>query len=218
MPPTLFEPAATHRGALYWPLDGCSVLSSAPVGGGMTTPDWILNVGVPADFARTDLSQFAAEVADDLGLAGSGVTMLTAASVRQFSCGESDDVTACATVGITKPTWAADPGGGWNDWVPGTINIVVALPVALAPAAAVNAVVTATEAKTQALLEAGVPGTGTASDAISIAWPQQGEVAPFAGPRSVWGSAIAQAVHQAVANGIHPGGVASSAGETGVDS
>jgi adenosylcobinamide amidohydrolase len=84
---------------------------------------------------------------------------------------------------------------------PGTINIVVAVPVALSDAALVNAVVTATEAKTQALLEAGYPCTGTASDAICVAASTSGEQEPFAGPRSTWGARIARAVHAAVRAG-----------------
>lgn len=91
------------------------------------------------------------------------------------------------------------PSGAWR---PGTVNIVVAVPVALTDAGLVNAVITATEAKTQALLEAGYPCTGTASDAICIAAPSpaggddEGEL--FAGPRSEWGARIARAVHAAV--------------------
>ncbi|WP_245869169.1 adenosylcobinamide amidohydrolase [Actinomadura meyerae] len=82
---------------------------------------------------------------------------------------------------------------------PGTVNIVVAVPVRLSDAALVNAVVTATEAKTQALLEAGYPCTGTASDAVCVAAASGGaEHEVFAGPRSTWGSRIARAVHAAV--------------------
>ena len=83
-------------------------------------------------------------------------------------------------------------------WRPGTINIIVSVPVPLGDAAYVNAVMTATEAKTQALLEAGIRATGTASDAICIAAPVAGERADFAGPRSLWGARIARAVHSAV--------------------
>ena len=84
---------------------------------------------------------------------------------------------------------------------PGTINIIVSVPVPLGDAALVNAVITATEAKTQALLEAGVRATGTASDAVCVAAPAAGEQEDFAGPRSVWGARIARAVHAAVQAG-----------------
>jgi adenosylcobinamide amidohydrolase len=73
--------------------------------------------------------------------------------------------------------------------------------VPLREGAYVNAVMTATEAKTQALLEAGFRATGTATDAICIAAPAAGEPEDFAGPRSVWGGRIARAVHSAVHTG-----------------
>jgi adenosylcobinamide amidohydrolase len=62
-------------------------------------------------------------------------------------------------------------------------------------------VITATEAKTQALLEAGIRATGTASDAVCIAAPATGARQDFAGPRSLWGARIARAVHAAVHTG-----------------
>ena len=52
--------------------------------------------------------------------------------------------------------------------------------------------VTATEAKAQALVEAGVPGTGTASDAVVVCCPPGG-TEPYGGPRSVWGARLARA-------------------------
>jgi adenosylcobinamide amidohydrolase len=85
---------------------------------------------------------------------------------------------------------------------PGTINIVARLPVRLTDAALLNALTTATEAKSQALLTAGVPGTGTASDAITVACPASGPTQPFGGPRSTWGARLARAVHDAVRAGI----------------
>src|SRR5690606_25652366 len=79
----------------------------------------------------------------------------------------------------------------------GTVNIVAILPVAMTDAALVNAVMTMTEAKTQALLEAGYPCTGTASDAVCLAVPDSGPQEVFCGPRSEWGSRLARAVHTA---------------------
>jgi adenosylcobinamide amidohydrolase len=70
--------------------------------------------------------------------------------------------------------------------------------VPLSDAAYVGAVMTATEAKTQAVLEAGFRATGTATDAICIAAPAAGQPEDFTGPRSLWGARIARAVHSAV--------------------
>lgn len=208
-----------------WP-DGRESLSSAPVGGGWRRVDWLLNVGVDAGYARTDLDAHADEVAARLDLSGPGQVLLTAADVTMGVRAESGGVHVDATVGITKPTWAADTDDAYSEridgtWTavtngvsarprrapePGTINIVVQMPVALTPAAAVNAVITATEAKTQALLGADVPGTGTASDAVTVLWPTQGDAEAFAGPRSTWGARLARAVHDAMLAGIevHP--------------
>jgi adenosylcobinamide amidohydrolase len=66
----------------------------------------------------------------------------------------------------------------------------------------VNAVMTVTEAKAQALFEAGVPGTGTASDAVCIVCRPDGAAEPFAGPRSRVGAPLARAVHTAVRRGV----------------
>jgi adenosylcobinamide hydrolase len=178
------------------------VLSSASAGGGLGLRSWILNAQVPLDYARRDLDAHVAELAAGLGCTGPGVGMLTAAAIDRRSVVVHDDAAATATVGISKPTWAADVEGAISPWAPGTINVVVELPVRLTDAALVNAVMTATEAKTQALLEHGVPGTGTASDAVCIVCPADGPAEPFAGPRSVWGSRLARAVHRSVLDGL----------------
>ncbi len=177
-------------------------LSSAPVGGGSGRPAWIVNVRVPLDYSRTDLDAHIAEVVAQHGLRGEGIGLLTAASIDRWRRGVCDGVVVDATLGVSKPTWAADPEGGWSEWAAGTINVVVHVPVALGGAAAVNAVITATEAKTQTLVEAGVPGTGTASDAIALVWPDTSPEVMFAGPRSEWGSRIALATHAAVSAGL----------------
>ena len=194
------------------------VLSSAPVGGGRGSCTWLANVGVTSDYGRVDLDAHVAEVAAACGVAGAGVGLLTAADVRRVRRGEDGEVVAHATVGVTRVTWAADADGacalrdeGWRQVTlagtgPGTINLVVQVPVRLSEAAAVNAIATATEAKCQALLERGIPGTGTASDAVAILWRADGPAEPFAGPRSWWGARVARAVHAAVTEGLdtHP--------------
>ena len=214
MEPELADAAAVAqtRHALAWRFpEPRPVISSAPVGGGVATVDWIVDVGVTEGYDRTDLAEHAAEVASRLGLVGAGAALFTAVPVDRVVRAEDEGVVVDATVGVTRPTWAADADGthGIRDgdgWRPGTINIVVQVPVGLSPAAAVNAVATATEAKAQALVEAGVPGTGTASDATAICWSATLPVEDFAGPRSPWGARIARAVHGAGHRGLegHP--------------
>lgn len=205
--------------------EGWVALSSAAVGGGLVWPRVVVNLGVGEDFLRTDLDDYVAERLKPMGLAQGPVTaLLTAADVRCWTGGEADGVRAWATVAATKPTWAARPGGiaappearplgGDQDGdpdhqppEPGTVNIIAALPVPLTTSALVQAVGTATEAKAQALLHAGVPGTGTASDALVILCPDSAahgaEPVPFAGVRSPWGHRLAEAVRQAVSTGM----------------
>ncbi|GAA2376333.1 adenosylcobinamide amidohydrolase [Catellatospora methionotrophica] len=108
----------------------------------------------------------------------------------------SPDTGADVAVRLADPgADAQNPGGA--AFVPGTINIMVAVPVALSPAALVNAVATATEAKVQALRDAGFDASGTPTDAVCVAARAAGEQERFAGPRSAWGSRLARAVHAA---------------------
>lgn len=202
------------RSVLAWRFpEPRACLSSAPVGGGSAALDWLVNIGVGDRYARTDLEGHAREVAERLALRGTGAALFTAVDVADAVRTEDEGVTVEATVGVSKPTWAASAEGSHSRrdgdrWIPGTINVLVQVPVVLAPAAAVNAVITATEAKTQALAEAGIPGTGTASDAVAVCWPAGPPVEPFAGPRSSWGARIARAVHAAVAGGLPDSGSA----------
>lgn len=106
---------------------------------------------------------------------------------------------------------SSGPDGDPPARAPGTINIVVSLPrsAPLSPSALVQAVGTITEAKSQVLVQAGVPGTGTASDAVvvlSAPLGRHGDLVAFAGVRSEWGQLVAQAVHTVVAAGLaaHP--------------
>jgi adenosylcobinamide amidohydrolase len=189
-------------------------VSSAVLGGGTGTRHWVLNASVPISYSRTDPAHHLTEIATALGLDGVGVGLLTAVDVSNHHQAEDTGVAVTATVGLGSPAWAAAPDGhlrregptaGWRPAGPGrpvgTINVVAALPVHLTGAALVNAVVTATEAKAQALWEAGVEATGTASDAICVHCPADGAEIDYAGPRSDWGARLARAVHAAVLAG-----------------
>jgi adenosylcobinamide amidohydrolase len=203
----VLPPGPDHRHVLVWQFDEpVRALSSASVGGGFSTPSWLLNIGVPDDYSRSDLDEHAATIARGHDLCGPGVAMFTAVDVTRAEHGRFEGASVCATVGATKPTWAADPAAGHARW-PGTINLVAQVPVALEPAAMVQALLAMTEAKTQALLEEQVPGTGTASDAITLVCPVAGPAERFGGVRSTWGHRLAMAAHAAVRHGLaaHPG-------------
>ncbi|GGO10839.1 adenosylcobinamide amidohydrolase [Microbispora bryophytorum] len=207
-------------GALLWRFGpGWRMISSAMLGGGIGPREWVLNAQVAAGYSRMD----PVEHMEALGPGGPGVGMMTAALVERYAVAADGGAEAVATVGLGVPTWAAAPEGvadpglpaapesgrehagvcetGGRVPRPGTINILVAVPVAFSDPALVNAVMTVTEAKTQALLEAGFPCTGTASDAVCVAVREDGPAEAFGGPRSVWGARIARAVHRAVLDG-----------------
>jgi adenosylcobinamide amidohydrolase len=188
--------------ALWRPGPGYRMISTGVLGGGLGPREWVLNAQVPAAYARTDPAEHLRELARGLGLTGTGIGLLTAAPVTDLVQRQDEQVHAAATVGLRVPTWAAAPPGRPDPDLAGTINVVVALPVPLTDAAFVNAVVTATEAKAQAVLEAGFAATGTATDAICVAAPMTPDrEEEFTGPRSVWGARIARAVHAAVRAG-----------------
>lgn len=213
--PGLNLQVASGQRALVWQVPrGWRGLSSASVGGGLVSPRWVTNLDVGGSFTRVDLDAYAAERARSLGLDGPGTTLLTAADVTQVEEAHCAGVQAWATVGVTKPTWALAPTSVRTRTTgtpppAGTINIVVGVPRSLTPSALVQAVGTITEAKAQALVEAQIPGTGTASDAVVVLCPgDAGDpvAEPFAGVRSDWGQRIASAVHRAITAGLesHP--------------
>jgi adenosylcobinamide amidohydrolase len=229
---------------LWTPGPGCRMVSTAVVGGGIGPRSWWLNAKVSMEYDHPDPAAHVRQIAAAVGAwsghgaaaddgtcvgegsdggntgVGGGVGMLTAADVTRWTCAEDGGVCAVVTVGLGLPVWAAADDATLRRET-GTINVLVRVPVPLADAALVNAVVTATEAKTQALVEAGVPGSGTSSDAVCVACPQPDDLAgldgrppveAYGGPRSPWGLRVARTVHAAVAAGAadwlaqHPDG------------
>ncbi|MER7761116.1 adenosylcobinamide amidohydrolase [Streptomyces sp. NPDC097619] len=210
--------------ALLWvPGPGRRMVSSAVLGGGIGEREWVLNAQVAHGYRRTDPDRHLAELARAAGARGAGVGLMTAADVTARGYAADGGAEAVVTSGVSVRGWAAAPpedGSQPQDGAephddasappapaPGTINIVVSLPVALSDAALVNAVLTATEAKVQALLDAGYDCSGTPTDAVCVAArsPRPGaEVHAFAGPRSPWGSRLARAVYRAVRTATPP--------------
>ena len=188
---------------LVWRLDTpWRVCASGPLGGGIGDRHWVLNAQVPAGYDGTDVEGHLGRLAARAGCHGPGVGMLTAASVAARTDGTDHGVAVYATVGLRQPTWAATRDPTHAASPVGTINVVAFLPGRLGDAALVNAVMTATEAKTQALVEAGVAGTGTATDAVCVLAPTDGPTHPYGGPRSTLGAPLARAVHTAVTAGV----------------
>ncbi|WP_381811082.1 adenosylcobinamide amidohydrolase [Streptomyces nigra] len=206
-PPMVEQMTRTEDGetlnALLWRAgEGWRMVSNAVLGGGIGDRAWVLNAQVAHGYRRTDPDRHLADLARDAGAHGPGVGLMTAADVRAYGGGQDGGVTAVATAGLGVRGWAAS----WTEPAatavrPGTVNIVVAVPVPLTDAALVNTVMTATEAKVQALVDAGLDCSGTPTDAVCVAVrrPVPGEEThAFGGPRSLWGARVARAVHQAV--------------------
>ncbi|MCT2588936.1 adenosylcobinamide amidohydrolase [Streptomyces sp. N2-109] len=189
---------------LWAPGPGWRMLSSAVLGGGWGERHWVLNAQVTPGYRRPDPAAHLAALAAEAGAEGPGVGLMTAAEVTDRCWAADEGAEALVTAGVGVHGWAAAP-------VPvpaarpgppraGTVNIVVALPVPLSTGALVNAVTTATEAKVQALRDAGYDASGTPTDAVCAAAPlivDGHPEEPFAGPRSRWGSRLARAVHAA---------------------
>ena len=178
-------------------------ISSSILGGGIGPVSWVLNMTVDEDYDRLDPDCHLLQVAHRLHLEGCGIAMMTAVAVSRYQTAEMNGAAVWATVGVSRPVWAAEFSGSVEpDAGPGTINLIVMVPVNLSDAALVNAVSTVTEAKVQALLHCGVDGTGTASDAAAVLCAADGTAEQFGGPRSSWGARIARAVYDATSAGI----------------
>jgi adenosylcobinamide hydrolase len=190
-------------------------ISSAIVGGGIGSCSWVLNMTVDSLYSRFDPAEHIAEVALSLGLEGEGLGFLTAVDVSMHTDSLVEGAAVISTVGVHRPLWAFDASEALPestaevcqsdsslDHEPGTINLVCFVEQRLSDAALVNAVATITEAKTQAMYEREVPGTGTASDAVCVLCPLHGPEDIFGGPRSYWGARLATATYSAVVAGI----------------
>ncbi|MET7828961.1 adenosylcobinamide amidohydrolase [Streptomyces sp. NPDC005386] len=192
---------------LLWPAgEGWRMISSAVHGGGIGERAWVLNAQVSHGYRRRDPESHLEDLARGAHVFGPGVGLLTAADVRAYGHGSDGAVEAVVTAGLGVRGWAASLADSEElPARPGTINIVVALPVSLSDAALVNAVATATEAKVQALLDCGYDCSGTPTDAVCVAARSPragGEIHAFAGPRSLWGGRVARAVHAAVRGAV----------------
>jgi iron complex transport system ATP-binding protein len=203
----------SSNGLHLWSDEPLRVLSSAVAGADLAQTCHILNLGVHKDYNGNSPADDLASAASDLGLGDSPfVGLLTAARLDRAQVvveqDEHTQVVAVVTVGVSRPT-AAGVTEAFRPDGPGTINIILAADARLTRAAAVNAVITATEAKTLALVEAGVraphggPASGTATDSIVVAWTGRGARHEYAGPVSLLGALVGRAVRTAMLQSLN---------------
>ncbi|RKN42748.1 adenosylcobinamide amidohydrolase [Micromonospora endolithica] len=176
-------------------------VSSGPLGGGLGPRSWVVNATVPMSYDRDDPADHLTDLADQLGLDGPGVGLLTGVDVAEVVARADGGVRVWTTVGLGTPVPAAAPAPVALAERVGTVNIVAYVPARLSAAALVNAVATATEAKVQAIAALGLPGTGTPTDAVTVLCPAEGPEVAYGGPRSAWGAPLARAVHATVTAG-----------------
>ncbi|WP_020498479.1 adenosylcobinamide amidohydrolase [Sciscionella marina] len=205
------EPAATEpelvvaQGfpALVWRFaEPVRLISSGPYGGGLGERAWVLNASVRA-YYDGDPVGYLRTLAGELGCAGHGTALMTAVDVTGAVTVTDGPVRVTVTTGVGQPTYAAEFGGtAVTGERVGTINILGSLGVRVSDAGMINAVATATEAKTQALADAGVPGTGTCTDAVALWCGREGPEQVYGGPRSAIGAPLARAVYRAIRAGL----------------
>lgn len=188
-----------------------AVLSWALVNGGRRTAHEVVWVEVrdeelrppvdPAAFLRARLAE--AGRPDAVGL-------LTSRALSRFATSEraarGETARCVATVGLGNLLRAGDPVSPARV---GTINLACRLSFPLSELALVEAVSIAAEARTAAVLEAGLPsrvsgaaGTGTGTDCIVVAAPAAPEGAPYAGKHTLAGHLIGATVEEAVRRGV----------------
>ena len=234
-PEKLSFPGATlQRGENYY-LVGleppAQFLSSAPLGEGLVTASWILSrqlspsaylggpesfLQEPGSYLRLLASQLG--VPDDDGMVG----LLTSVDHRDLqvtSLSESGiTVTSLATVGVDHGSSSRDKDIGVHGEPstaeaqplirPGTINLVTLVDAGLSAGALVRASTVATEAKTLAMVEAGLKtrqghiATGTATDTTVVGHSGRGEHFRYAGSATLVGWLIGRAVYQSVTLGL----------------
>lgn len=183
-------------------------LSWAPVGGGSVITDRVLwrevrNADLTQEFDA--LGWFADQMA---ARAPGAVGMMTSRDIGGWREAQAEvegiRAHAIATVGLSN----AESVGQRLPWHPaeyGTINLLVALDCGLTPAAQLEAMAIAVQARTVAVMGAGLQlasglATGTGTDCVVLAC-DPGAV-PHAGLHTAVGEAVGAAARAAVAAGV----------------
>lgn len=190
------------------------VLSSAIVQGGFRTAREVAWLEVRDDELRPPVDPLRL-TRDRLAAAGcpGAVGLLTSRALTRHVVAErqADGVRArcVATVGLGNVLRAGDPPGAAPR--AGTINLLCQVSAPLTEEGLVEALAIAIEARTLAVLEAGIASvrsglaaTGTGTDCAVVAAPEVGvaPASPYAGKHTALGHVIGAAVHDAVARGV----------------
>ncbi len=225
-----FPGATLQRGDNYYLMcleHPAQFLSSAPFGEGLVRAGWILSGQVSPQACLPDPASYLRQFAAQLGVPDRPdgvevVGLLTAVDHRDLqvtSLAESGvTVTTLATVGVDHGSSPRDKdvGSHGEPATPeaepliqlGTINIVTLVDADLSTGALVRASTLATEAKTLALVEAGLRtrqghiATGTATDTTIVGHSGHGRHFNYAGSATLVGWLVGQAVYRSVNRGL----------------
>lgn len=202
---------------------------STGINGGFGPADGAVNVTVPEDFGRVDLSAYAAERRRDVGFETGGPALLTAVDQADARCARAGPVTVVATAGLTNPASLPVPGDTRRDGPsenelqpPGTVNLLVGTDRALSDGPLASCLATAVEAKT-ATIQARTGLTGTTTDAVAVGCNLDGDRAAFVGSSTHVGISVRACVRDAVLaslEAVHedlPGSVPEAAHGTATD-
>jgi adenosylcobinamide hydrolase len=185
------------------------VLASTLRNGGYVEADTVLMMQVDKGYDGQDPVGELREICRRFKLPQDTVCFMTAADLHKVITTASEtyhgvQAVTVATAGVINAVMAGEllPESLVDSLKkPGTINILVAVNQPLEPAGLANAIITITEAKTAAMMDTGVRGTGTTSDAVAIAC-RRGKGTLFAGTATDVGIAIARSVRRAVGESI----------------
>jgi len=179
-------------------------VASTVVGGGIGTATAALALRVARNFDCDDPPALLRREARALDLRGRFVGFLTALELGRAALLESEEprVLVLVTAGTSN---AATPGRTpIARLTHGTINTLALIDGRLSAGALVGTVKVITEAKTLALLEAGVrtpeggPATGTSTDAVAVGHTGAGPRIEYAGPVTRLGHTLGRLVTEAV--------------------
>ena len=178
--------------------------ASTGVAGGIRSVSTLLNHTVPAAFDHAEPPRELARVAAGAGIGDAYFGLLTAVPVQNLCVLQYDFVTVFITAGINK-----EPAR-----TTGTINIIVYSSEGMEDSALLSLVMVATEAKSDALRDAGYAISGTPADAVIVAC--EGAVTHrYAGRSTEAGRRVREAVMKGVPEALRRSRAGGSESEPG---
>ena len=225
--PLDFPRAELDRGNDYYLLRlerPVQFLSSAPLGEGFLESRWVLSQQVDISDPLPTPLELLRQWGRCRGIPPEEefIGLLTAVDHADLQVCTSQEagvtVTTLATVGAIHGSSPRERGmldygslpeeSGPSTHIPGTINTVTLLDAHLSPGALVRASTLATEAKSLALMEAGLRtrqghiSTGTATDATVVGHTGEGRRFEYAGSATLAGWLVGDATYRAVKQGL----------------